>query len=67
MMNELTTAAIDLLKDLISIPSFSQSEGKTADRIAQWFDNFQIPYQREGNNIWSQNKAYDPKPFPDPR
>ena len=61
MMNELTTAAIDLLKDLISIPSFSQSEGKTADRIAQWFDHFQIPYQREGNNIWSQNKAFDPK------
>ena len=38
-MNELTTAAIDLLKDLIAIPSFSQEEEKTADRIGQWFDN----------------------------
>ena len=60
-MNELTTAAIDLLKDLIAIPSFSQEEDKTADRIGQWFDQHGIPYQRSGNNIWAQNEAFDPE------
>ena len=49
-MNELSAAAIDLLKDLIAIPSFSQEEDKTADRIGQWFDHYGIPYQRSGNN-----------------
>ena len=60
-MNELTSAAIDLLKDLIAIPSFSQEEDKTADRIGEWFDQYGISYQRAGNNIWAQNEAYDPK------
>ncbi len=60
-MNELTTAAIELLKDLIAIPSFSQEEDKTAHRIGQWFDDYGIPYQREGNNVWAQNKAFDPE------
>ena len=60
-MNELSAAAIDLLKDLIAIPSFSQEEDKTADRIGQWFDYYGIPYQRSGNNIWAQNKGFDPQ------
>tara|TARA_B100000963_G_scaffold166872_1_gene144863 strand:- start:14893 stop:15948 length:1056 start_codon:yes stop_codon:yes gene_type:complete len=60
-MNKLTSAAIDLLRDLISIPSFSQEENKTADRIGEWFDQYGISYQRVGNNIWARNEAYDPK------
>ena len=60
-MNELTTAAIDLLKDLIATPSFSQEEEKTADRIGKWFDKYSIPFRRVGNNIWAQNQAFDPK------
>ncbi len=60
-MNELTSAAIDLLKDLIAIPSFSKEEDKTADRIGEWFDQYGISYQRVGNNIWARNEAYDPK------
>ena len=58
-MKELTAAAIDLLKDLIATPSFSQEEDKTADRIGQWFDHYGISYQRSGNNIWAQNKTFD--------
>lgn len=60
-MNKLTTAAINLLKDLIAIPSFSKQEDKTADRIGQWFDQYQIPFQRVENNVWAVNKAFDPK------
>ena len=60
-MNELTTAAIDLLRDLIAIPSFSQQVDKTADRIGEWFDLHGISYQTFGNNIWARNEAFDPK------
>lgn len=60
-MNKLTTAAVNLLKDLIAIPSFSKQEDKTADRIGQWFDQYQIPFQRVENNVWAVNKAFDPK------
>ncbi|NBS18896.1 MAG: M20/M25/M40 family metallo-hydrolase [Flavobacteriia bacterium] len=60
-MNKLTTAAVNLLKDLIAIPSFSKQEDKTADRIGQWFDQYQIPFQRVENNVWAVNKAFDLK------
>ena len=59
MMNDLTKAAIDLLKDLIEIPSFSKQEHKSGDRIEKWFDTYGIPFERYGNNIylvkWSFN------------
>ncbi|MBB12589.1 MAG: acetylornithine deacetylase [Flavobacteriaceae bacterium] len=59
-MNDLTSAAINLLKDLIKIPSFSKNEDKTGDRIGEWFDHYRIPYERDGNNLWAQNKAFNP-------
>ena len=59
-MSDLTTAAIDLLKDLIGLPSFSEQEDKTADRIGEWFNHYGIPYERKGNNLWAKNKAFDP-------
>ena len=63
-MNELTTAAINLLKDLIATPSFSQEEEKTADRIGKWLDKYSIPFRRVGNNIWAQNKLLIQKTNP---
>ena len=60
MMSDLTTAAINLLKDLIKIPSFSKQEDKTAKRIGDWFDNYGIPYEKFGNNLWAKNKNFDP-------
>ena len=57
MMSDLTTAAIDLLKDLIKIPSFSKQEDKTAMRIGDWFDNYGIPYEKFGNNLWAKIKT----------
>ncbi len=55
----LTEKAIDLLKSLISIPSFSSEEHKTADTIENWFKSFNIPFKRENNNIYAFNKFYD--------
>ncbi|CAL2102893.1 Acetylornithine deacetylase [Tenacibaculum sp. 190130A14a] len=61
MISKLTTKAISLLKDLIATPSFSSEEAHTAQLLENWFQNFDIPYIRTQNNVWSVNKAYDPK------
>ncbi|MFC4095186.1 M20 family metallo-hydrolase [Euzebyella saccharophila] len=55
---ELTEKAIELLKELISIQSFSSEEDKTADAIENWFKSFNIPFQRHLNNVWAVNKHF---------
>lgn len=55
----LTKKAIDLLKELISIQSFSGEEDKTADVIQGWFREFDIPFERIHNNVFAKNKFWD--------
>ena len=55
----LYSESVELLKQLIAIPSFSKEENKTADLIAQFFTNHNIPSQRKGNNIWTANQYFD--------
>jgi acetylornithine deacetylase len=52
-MEELKAEAIALLKQLISIPSFSKEEGGTADAIANYLIKKGIVPQRQGNNVWA--------------
>lgn len=47
--------AIELLAQLISIPSFSREEDKTADAIQEFFRKRNIPTHRHGNNVWAKN------------
>ena len=56
----LTQNALQLLQDLIRIESFSGNEDRTADRLEQWMDSYNIPFQRINNNIWAINKEFDP-------
>ncbi|MFD0798855.1 M20 family metallo-hydrolase [Maribacter chungangensis] len=56
---ELTQKAIDLLKTLISIQSFSGEEDQTADAIEAWFKSFDIPYERVHNNVFAKNQYWD--------
>lgn len=59
----LTEKAILLLKELISIQSFSGDEHHTAEAIESWFKAFDIPFQRENNNVIAKNKYWnDAKP-----
>ncbi len=55
----LTAEAIHLLKELITIPSFSREEDKTAERIGLFFTQKGIPHFRTGNNIYALNKYLD--------
>ncbi len=42
--NQLSAKALDLLQQLISIPSFSSEEDQTADAIEGWFKAFRHPF-----------------------
>lgn len=55
----LTEKAIELLQELISIPSFSGEEDKTGDAIATFLQSFGVETQRQDNNIFAFNKYYD--------
>lgn len=55
----LKTRALELLKKLISIPSFSSEEDKTADAIEAWFKSYDIPFQRKKNNVFVFNRYFD--------
>ena len=58
-MEELKAEAIALLKQLISIPSFSKEEGGTADVIANYLIKKGIVPQRQGNNVWAFLNPFD--------
>ncbi|MTI41682.1 M20/M25/M40 family metallo-hydrolase, partial [Fulvivirga lutimaris] len=55
----LYSKAIDLLKQLISTPSLSKEEDKTAALIADWLNNENIEWKQDQNNIWATNKYFD--------
>lgn len=60
-MDQLHSSAIDLLKQLIAIPSFSKTEDNTAEAIATFFSERGITPQVLGNNVWAINKHFDKK------
>jgi len=51
--------ALELLKQLISTPSYSKEENDTADIIVKFFEDRGVPCSRVGNNIYAKNKHYD--------
>lgn len=60
-MNEhLYPLAVELLQQLISVPSLSKEENKTASLIEDFFNHYNVENLRKGNNVWSRNKFFDP-------
>jgi acetylornithine deacetylase len=58
-LNTLHQQAVELLQQLIRIPSFSKEEDRTADLIAQFLTTRGIKTHRKLNNIWAWNKHFD--------
>ncbi len=52
--------AIDLLKQLIAIPSLSKQEHDTASCIEQFLQSKAINTHRKGNNVWACNQYFEP-------
>ncbi len=57
-MNDLHSF-IDLLKQLIGIPSFSKEESETATAIASFLEMQRVLVNRSGNNVWAVNQFFD--------
>lgn len=53
--------AVALLQKLISIPSFSKEEDKTADAIQEFMKGHSVTMHRKLNNLWAWNKHFDPE------
>jgi acetylornithine deacetylase len=60
MKEHLAGIAIDLLQQLITIPSFSKEEDKTASLLENFFKYHTMEVFRKGNNIWSKSRYFDP-------
>ena len=58
-INTLYQQALALLQQLISLPSFSREEHKTADAIEIFLKQQGISTNRKINNIWARNKHFD--------
>lgn len=59
-MEGLYSDAVELLKRLISTPSFSREESGTADILEEQFKKFGFEtVRRLHNNVWSYNRWYD--------
>lgn len=56
---QLFSDAITLLKNLISTPSLSREEDKTADIIQEFLHERSVPTGRKMNNVWSCNRYFD--------
>ncbi len=59
MKSKLTDQSIDLLKELISISSFSGEEDKTADLIQRSLENNEIVTKRKYHNIYAFSSQFD--------
>lgn len=62
-MDKLASEAVDLLKEMIAIPSPSFSEDAVCTHICRWMEGRAIPYTRKGNNIICRNQKKSEKPM----
>ena len=62
-MDKLASEAVDLLKEMIAIPSPSFSEDAVCTHICRWMEERAIPYTRKGNNIICRNQKKSEKPM----
>ena len=54
-----TNDAVELLKELIAIPSISRDETKAADCLSVYLNQWNFPHGREGNNLWIGCQDWD--------
>jgi len=59
-LTEMTAEAVEVLKKMISIPSFSREEKKVADMLESFLLEKGYAVSRIGNNIWLQSPGFNP-------
>jgi acetylornithine deacetylase len=58
-LHTLQQSAIELLKQLISTPSFSKEEDKTADILKSFLEKHGVPVKNVQYNVYARNAHYD--------
>lgn len=58
-IHSLQKEAVELLKRLIAVPSFSKEEDGTAGLIASYLESKGVVAGRLQNNVWAKNKYFD--------
>ena len=58
---KLYSEALALLQELISTPSFSREEGKTATLLAEFLKGQGVEVHQHLHNVWAFNRHYNPK------
>ena len=58
-LHTLQQSAIELLKQLISTPSFSKEEDKTADILRSFLEKHGVPVKNVQYNVYARNAHYD--------
>lgn len=53
-IEKITHDCIELLKELIAIPSFSREENRTADALFSFFEQYDCHPKRLKNNVWCE-------------
>lgn len=53
---------IELLMNMIRIPSFSREEGQAADFLEEWMRREGLDVRRTGNNLWMESCPDDGRP-----
>jgi acetylornithine deacetylase len=61
--DRLFSDALELLKQLIAIPSFSREENEAANAIEKFLNEKNIRTNKYLNNVWAVNKYFDKKKF----
>ncbi|MFV0468680.1 MAG: M20 family metallo-hydrolase [Dysgonomonas sp.] len=59
-IDDLYYKAIELLRQMISIPSFSREEDNVADMLGKYIEDMGFPVNRKGNNLWIKSPEFDP-------
>jgi len=58
-LHTLQQSAIELLKQLITTPSFSKEEDKTADILKAFLEKHGVPVKTVKNNVYARNAHFD--------
>jgi acetylornithine deacetylase len=56
---KLAEEAINLLKKLIEVPSFSKEENGTAEILREFFKSKSWPYKQKANNLWIYHPGFN--------
>lgn len=59
MLTETAKEAVELLKSIISIPSYSTEEAEVADFLENFLEQKGYAVSRKGNNIWLMSPGFD--------